>query len=164
MTFRELTNKLWDSSSLRVKFVDCDMARQRKDLGTWSFTIFSRVPIIQNRNGLQRLLGRCCHKEEKNIHYKLISKYLATHPNYYEISSKLSKLGNIMRVEILTLYFSIKDDLKIFSETKMKNCSTITDLGYIVHISYTVNNKKTICIYTFFIVLDPVSHQSWSGI
>ena len=26
-----------------------------------------------------------------------------TYPNYYEISSKLSKLGNIMRVEILTL-------------------------------------------------------------
>ena len=25
------------------------------------------------------------------------------HPNYYEISSKLSKLGNIMRIEILTL-------------------------------------------------------------
>ena len=69
-----------------------------------------------------------------------------------------------MRVMILTLYFSIKDGLKIFSETKMKNYSTITDQGYIVHISYTVNNKKTICIYTLFIVLDPVSHQSWSGI
>ena len=69
-----------------------------------------------------------------------------------------------MRVEIQTLYFSIKDGLKIFSETKMKNCSTITYQGYIVHISYTVNNQKTICIYTFFIVLDPVSHQSWSGI
>ena len=36
------------------------------------------------------------------------------------MSSKLSKLGNIMRVEILTLNFSIKDGLKIVSETKMK--------------------------------------------
>ena len=44
----------------------------------------------------------------------------ATHPNYYEISSKLSKLGNITRVEILTLNFSIKDGLKIVSKTKMK--------------------------------------------
>ena len=63
------------------------------------------------------------------IHYKVISKYLATHPNYYEISSKLSKLGNIMRVEILTLNFSIKDGLKIVSKTKMKNCWSTIDQG-----------------------------------
>ena len=49
----------------------------------------------------------------------IISKYLATHPNYYEILSKLSKMGNIMRVEILTLNFSIKDILKIVSKTKI---------------------------------------------
>ena len=52
----------------------------------------------------------------------IISKYLAAHPNYCEISSKLSKVGNIMRVEILTLNFSIKDGLKIVSKTKMKHC------------------------------------------
>ena len=50
------------------------------------------------------------------IHYKVISKYLATHPNYYEISSKLSKLGNIRRVEILTLNFSIKYGPKVVSK------------------------------------------------
>ena len=50
----------------------------------------------------------------------IISKYLATHPNYYEILSKLSKMGNIMKVEILTLNFRIKDSLKIVSKTKMK--------------------------------------------
>ena len=45
-------------------------------------------------------------------------KCLATHPNYYEISSKLSKLENIMRVEILTLNFSIKDGLKLYQKLK----------------------------------------------
>ena len=34
--------------------------------------------------------------------------------------SKLSKLGNIMRTEILNS--GIKDGLKIVSKTKMKNC------------------------------------------
>ena len=63
------------------------------------------------------------------IHYEIISKYLPTHPNYCEISSKLFKLGNIMGVEILTLNFSIKDDLKIVSKTKMKNCLSMIDQG-----------------------------------
>ena len=63
------------------------------------------------------------------MHYQVISKYLATHSNYYEISSKLSKLGNIMRVETLTLNFSIKDGLKIVSKTKMKNCWSMIDQG-----------------------------------
>ena len=57
----------------------------------------------------------------------IISKYLAAHPNYYEISSKLSKVGNIMRVEILILHFSIKDGLKIVSKTKIKNCWSTID-------------------------------------
>ena len=39
-----------------------------------------------------------------------------------ELSSKLSKLENIMRVEISTLNFSIKDRLKIVSKTKTRNC------------------------------------------
>ena len=66
-------------------------------------------------------------KNIKNKNTLRSSKCLATHPNYNEISSKLSKLGNIMRVEILTLNFSVKDGLKIASKTKMKNCwSTIT--------------------------------------
>ena len=51
-----------------------------------------------------------------------------THPNYSEISSKLSKLGN-MRVEILTLNFSIKNGLEIVSKTKMKNCWSTIDQG-----------------------------------
>ena len=72
-------------------------------------------------------MGIFCHEEEENIRYQVISKYLATHSNYYEISSKLSKLGNIMRVETLTLNFSIKDGLKIVSKTKMKNCWSIVD-------------------------------------
>ena len=46
------------------------------------------------------------------------SKYLATHPNYYEISSNLSKLENIMRVQLLTLNLSIKDGLKLFQKRK----------------------------------------------
>ena len=74
-------------------------------------------------------MEKFCHKEEQNIHYQIISKYLATHSNYYEISSKLSKLGNIMRVETLTLNFSIKDGLKIVSKTKMKNCWSMIDQG-----------------------------------
>ena len=56
------------------------------------------------------------------MHDEVISKYIATHPNYYEISSKPSKLENIMRVEILNLNFSTKDGLKIVSKTNMKNC------------------------------------------
>ena len=69
------------------------------------------------------------HEEEENIHYKVISKYLATHSNYFETSSKLSILGNITRVETLTPNFGIKDGLKIFSKTKMKNCWSMTDQG-----------------------------------
>ena len=57
----------------------------------------------------------------------MISKYLATHLNYYEISSKLSKLGNIMRVEILTLNFSINYGPKIVLKTKIKNSWSTID-------------------------------------
>ena len=68
-------------------------------------------------------------KNIKNIYTLRSSKCLATHPNYYEISSKLSRLGNIMRVEILTLNFNIKDGLKIVSKTKMKNCWSTINQG-----------------------------------
>ena len=44
------------------------------------------------------------------------SKYLATHPNYYEISSNLSKLKNVVRVQLLTLNLSLKDGLKLFQK------------------------------------------------
>ena len=55
---------------------------------------------------------------------------VAAYPNYYEISSKLSKLGNIIRVEILlTLNLSLKDGLKIISKTKMKSCWSTIDQG-----------------------------------
>ena len=54
----------------------------------------------------------------RRIKYTL-SKFLATHPNYYEIPSKLSRLRN----------FSIKDGLKIVSKTKMKNCWSMIDQG-----------------------------------
>ena len=57
------------------------------------------------------------------------SKSVAIYPNYYGISSKLSKLGNIMRVETLTLNFSIKDGLKIVSKTKMKSFWSTIDQG-----------------------------------
>ena len=56
-------------------------------------------------------------------------KFLATHPKYYEISFKSSELGNIVRVEILTLNFNIKDGLKIVSKSKMKNCYSTIDQG-----------------------------------
>ena len=74
-------------------------------------------------------MGKYCHEEEQNIHYKVFSKHLVTYSNYYEISSKLPKLGNIMRVEKLTLNFSIKDGLKIVSKTKLKNCLSMIDQG-----------------------------------
>ena len=65
----------------------------------------------------------------RRIKYTLLTKelanILATHPNYYI----LMKLGNIMRVEILNLSFSIKDSLKIVSKTKTKNCWSTTDKG-----------------------------------
>ena len=70
-------------------------------------------------------MEKFCQEEEENIHYEVISKYLATLSNYYEISSKLSKMGTIMRVETLTPNFSIKDGLKIVSKTKIKNCWSI---------------------------------------
>ena len=63
-------------------------------------------------------MEKFCHEEEQKIHYEVISKHLATYSNHYVISSKLSKLG--MRVETLTLSFSIKDGLEIVSNTKMK--------------------------------------------
>ena len=65
----------------------------------------------------------------RRIKYTLQSNYHkpSTHPNCYEISSKLSRLGNIMRLEILTLNFSIKDGLKIVSKTKIKNGWSTTD-------------------------------------
>ena len=46
------------------------------------------------------------------------SKYLATHPNYYEISSNLSKLENIMRVQLLALNLSIKYARELFQKLK----------------------------------------------
>ena len=99
-------------------------------------------------------IGKNCHKKKYiYIHYELISKYLATHSKYYEISSKLSKLGKIIRVETLTLNFSIKVGLKIVSKTKMKNCWSMIEC-----ISYTVNLeslktlcKKTICINVYIV-------------
>ena len=39
------------------------------------------------------------------------------------------KLGNIMRVEILNMNFSIKDDLIIVSETKTENCWSTINQG-----------------------------------
>ena len=74
-------------------------------------------------------LEKFCHEEEKTIYYEVISKYLATHSHYHEISSKLYKLENIIGVETLTLNFSIKDGLKIVSKTKMKNCWSTIDRG-----------------------------------
>ena len=39
--------------SMKVEyFFDWDTTRQCKDLETWSFAIFSRVSIVQNRNSL----------------------------------------------------------------------------------------------------------------
>ena len=70
-------------------------------------------------------MEKFCQEAEENIHYEVISKYLTTHSNYYEISSKLSKMGTIMRVETLTPNFSIKDGLKIVSKPNMKNCWSI---------------------------------------
>ena len=63
------------------------------------------------------------------MYYEVTGKYLATHSNYYEISSKLFKLGNILRVETLTLTFSIKGCLKIVSKTKKKNFWSIINHG-----------------------------------
>ena len=71
-----------------------------------------------------------------------VSKYLATQLTYYEISSKSSKLRNIMRVEILTLNFSIKDNLKIVSKTKTKNrYSTIYYIDYRDYIVHKLRSK-----------------------
>ena len=75
-------------------------------------------------------MEKFCHEEEyQNIHYEAIRKYLATHPNYHETSSKLFKLGNIMRVEILTLNFSVKDGLKTVLKTKIKYRWSTIDQG-----------------------------------
>ena len=46
-------------------------------------------------------LGKFCHEEEKTIYYEVISKYLATHSHYDEISSKLFKLEKIIGAETL---------------------------------------------------------------
>ena len=49
--------------------------------------------------------------------YQVISKCLATHPNFYV----LVKLGNMIRVPILNPNFSIKHDLKnLYQELKGK--------------------------------------------
>ena len=74
-------------------------------------------------------MEKFCHEEEQKIHCEVISKHLATYSNYYEISSKLSRLGNIMRVEKLTVNFSIKDGLKIVSNTNMKTFWSMIDQG-----------------------------------
>ena len=68
-------------------------------------------------------------EEEEKMHYEVISKHLATYSNYYDISSKLSKLGNIMRVETLTVNFSIKDGLKFVSNTNMRTFWSMIDQG-----------------------------------
>ena len=39
------------------------------------------------------------------------------------------KLGNIMRVDIVNMNFSIKDGLEIVSKTKTKNCWSKIDQG-----------------------------------
>ena len=53
-----------------------------------------------------------------------------------------------MRVEILTLNFSIKDGLKIVSKTKMKNCWSTLCINYTVSLeSIKTAHKKIIYIY-----------------
>ena len=63
------------------------------------------------------------------MHYEVISKHLATYSSCYDISSKLSKLGNIMKVETLTVNFSIKDGLKFVSNTNMRTFWSMIDQG-----------------------------------
>ena len=68
----------------------------------------------------------------RKIKYTLWSNQqiaIATHANYYDISLKLYKLGNIMREDILTLKLSIKDGLKIASKTRMKSCWSTINQG-----------------------------------
>ena len=57
--------------------------------------------------------------------YQVISKCLATHPNFYV----LMKLGNMMRVPKLNPNFSIKYDLKLVSRTRRKNVWSKIDQG-----------------------------------
>ena len=97
----------------------------------WSFAIFSRVPIIKNKNSLYRLLYWKSVVTKKNKMYttKELANTYSTHSNYYEISFKSSKLGNIMRAEMLTLNWKIKDGLKIVWRTKMKKCLPEIDQG-----------------------------------
>ena len=76
--------------------------------------------------------------------YQVISKYLVIHPNYYA----LVKPGNIMRVEILNLNFSIKNGLKVVSKTKTKNCwYTIDQALHCICISCTVNLESMKTVY-----------------
>ena len=43
------------------------------------------------------------------------------------------KLGNIIRVQILSPNFSVRDGLKLVTRAKTKNCWSTIDQGYIVH-------------------------------
>ena len=63
-----------------------------------------------------------------------------------------------MRVETLTLNFSIKDNLKIVSKTEMEKFSASDRSGITLCITYTVNleslktlYKKTIYVYIYFL-------------
>ena len=58
-----------------------------------------------------------------------------------------------MRVEILTLNFSIKDGLKIVSKTKMKNCWSTLCINYTVNLeSIKTAHKKIIYIYIYIYI------------
>ena len=63
-----------------------------------------------------------------------------------------------MRVETLTLNFSIKDNLKIVSKTKMEKLLVSDRSGITLCITYAVNleslktlYKKTIYVYIYFL-------------
>ena len=58
-----------------------------------------------------------------------------------------------MRVEILTLNFSIKDGLKIVSKTKMKNCWSTLCINYTVNLeSIKTAHNKIIYIYIYIYI------------
>ena len=103
-TYNKKIMRFW----LRVEFVKCDMTMWVLKHEVLQYSLEYNI----KRQYFIEIIGKMLSQRIKYTS-QVISKYL-THPNYYVLMT----LGNIMRVEILNLNFSLKDALKNEKQNK----------------------------------------------
>ena len=116
--------------SLRLEFVQSD------DMTMQYFGTFRNFGIIQQQSTKNIEQKQLIYTDywknlvtKKKIYLQSNQEIPNTHRNFYV----LMKLGNIIRVQILSPNFSVRDGLKLVTRAKTKNCWSTIDQGYIVH-------------------------------